>query len=46
MEPVFMVLGQSAAIAAAMAIDNDWDLQHIPYEQLKLDLLKHKQILQ
>ena len=46
MEPVFMVLGQSAAIAAAMAIDNDWDLQHIPYAQLKLDLLKHKQILQ
>ena len=46
MEPVFMVLGQSAAIAAAMAIDNDWDLQNIPYEQLKLDLLKYKQILQ
>ena len=46
MEPVFMVLGQSAAIAAALAIDNDWDLQHIPYEQLKLELLKHKQILQ
>ena len=46
MEPVFMVLGQSAAIAATMAIDNDWDLQHIPYEQLKLELLKHKQILQ
>ena len=37
MEPVFMVLGQSAAIAAAMAIDNDWDLQNIPYEQLKLN---------
>ena len=45
MEPVFMVLGQSAAIAAAMAIDNDWDLQDIPYDQLKLNLLKHKQIL-
>ena len=45
MEPVFMVLGQSAAIAASMAIDNDWDLQHIPYDQLKLNLLKHKQIL-
>ena len=45
MEPVFMVLGQSAAIAAAVAIDNDWDLQHIPYDQLKLNLLKHKQIL-
>jgi hypothetical protein len=45
MEPVFMVLGESAAIAAAMAIDNDWDLQYIPYDQLKLNLLKHKQIL-
>ena len=34
------------AIAAAMAIDNDWDLQNIPYEQLELELLKNKQILQ
>ena len=46
MEPVFMVLGQSAAIAAGMAIDNDCYIQHVAYEALKINLLKHKQILQ
>jgi len=46
MEPVFMVLGQSAAIAAALAIDNNCALQHVPYEELKRNLLKYKQILQ
>ena len=46
MEPVFMVLGQSAAIAASIAIDNDCDLQNVRYEELKLILLKNKQVLQ
>jgi len=46
MEPVFMVLGQSAAIAAALAIENNSDLQNIEYEELKSNLLKHRQILQ
>lgn len=46
MEPVFMVLGQSAAIAAALAIDNNCALQHVAYEELKRNLLKYKQILQ
>lgn len=46
MEPVFMVLGQSAAIAGAVAIENNCDLQEVAYEELKINLLKYKQILQ
>lgn len=45
MEPVFMVLGQSAATAAAMAIDADVPVQEINYGQLKEKLLQDKQIL-
>ena len=43
MEPVFMVLGQSAAIAASLAIDNEQTVQEIPYEKLKALLLKYNQ---
>jgi hypothetical protein len=46
MEPVFMVLGQSAAIAASIAIDKNYDVQNIPYQELQADLLKYKQVLQ
>lgn len=46
MEPVFMVLGQSAAIAASIAIDKDYKVQDIPYKELEADLLKYKQVLQ
>ena len=45
MEPVFMILGQSAAVAASMAIDNDHAVQDIPYEALKEKLLERNQIL-
>lgn len=45
MEPVFMVLGQSAAIAAAQAIDDKQDLQDINYRKLRETLLTYKQIL-
>ncbi|MES2461174.1 MAG: FAD-dependent oxidoreductase [Armatimonadota bacterium] len=45
MEPVFMILGQSAATAAAMAIDTKAAVQDIPYEKLKARLLEDKQIL-
>lgn len=45
MEPVFMVLGQSAAIAACMAIDKDCSLQEIPYAELKQKLQSTGQIL-
>ena len=45
MEPVFMILGQSAAIAACKAIDSDLAVQDIPYEALKGKLLERNQIL-
>jgi len=45
MEPVFMVLGQSAATAAAIAIDSDLAVQEVPYEVLRTRLLADKQAL-
>lgn len=45
MEPVFMILGQSAAIAACKAIDIDHAVQDIPYQALKEELLKRNQVL-
>ena len=39
MEPVFMVLGQSAATAAVIAIKNNTTLQNIDYKVLKKRLL-------
>lgn len=46
MEPVFMVLGQSAAMAAALAIDGDVKVQDLAYEKLKPLLVEGKQVLQ
>lgn len=45
MEPVFMVLGQSAATAAAQAIDDEETVQKIDYAKLRKRLLADKQIL-
>ncbi len=45
MEPVFMILGQSAATAAVMAIDERLKVQDVPYPALKERLLKDGQIL-
>lgn len=45
MEPVFMVLGQSAATAACLAIDDKVDVQRVEYAKLKERLLKDKQVL-
>jgi hypothetical protein len=45
MEPVFMILGQSAGTAAALAIDEDIAVQDIPYEKLKSSLLNNGQKL-
>lgn len=45
MEPVFMILGQSAATAACMAIDADSSVQTVPYKQLRARLLEDKQRL-
>ena len=46
MEPVFMVLGQSAAIAASMAIDNGIPVQKINYDELQKELVANMQRLQ
>jgi hypothetical protein len=46
MEPVFMILGQSAATAAAMAIDAKIPVQDVPYDKLRARLLADKQILE
>ena len=45
MEPVFMILGQSAGTAAAMAIDEDILVQDVDYTKLKARLLADKQKL-
>ncbi|MES2693699.1 MAG: FAD-dependent oxidoreductase [Verrucomicrobiota bacterium] len=45
MEPVFMLLGQSAATAAAMAIDAKTPVQRVDYAALRTRLLQDKQTL-
>jgi hypothetical protein len=46
MEPVFMILGQSAATAAVMAIDSNIPVQEVPYERLRARLLADGQVLE
>jgi hypothetical protein len=46
MEPVLMILGQSAATAAALAIDEKIPVQDVSYEKLRARLLKDGQILE
>ncbi len=46
MEPVFMILGQSAATAAVLSIDNKVSPQQLPYQKLKDVLLRDKQVLE
>lgn len=46
MEPVFMVLGQSSAVIACLAIDDDKAVQKIPYNKLRKELLNLGQILE
>jgi hypothetical protein len=45
MEPVFMILGQSGATAAVMALDKGIPVQDLPYESLKDQLLADGQVL-
>ena len=45
MEPVFMVLGQSAATAACQSIENDKTVQQIDYQSLKRRLVTDGQVL-
>ncbi|MGE0885229.1 MAG: FAD-dependent oxidoreductase [Blastocatellales bacterium] len=46
MEPVFMILGQSAATAASMAIDGKLAVQDVPYVRLRERLLQDNQVLE
>ena len=46
MEPVFMILGQSAATAAAQAIDANVAVQDVDYAKLRERLLADKQVLE
>lgn len=46
MEPVFMILGQSAAVAASMAIDANLNVQDLDYSNLRAALLKRNTILE
>lgn len=45
MEPVFMILGQSAAIAAAISIDENCAVQDVNYDTLREYLLNYNQII-
>lgn len=45
MEPVFMIMGQSAATAAALAIDDNVPVQKVSYDKLRDRLLAEKQVL-
>ena len=46
MEPVFMILGESAAAVASMAIDRKQPVQDVPYEVLRQRLLQSGQVLE
>lgn len=46
MEPVFMILGQSAATAAVLSIMQGVDVQSLPYEDLEQKLLEDGQVLE
>lgn len=46
MEPVFMILGQSAATAAVLAMDAQIPVQDVPYAKLRERLLQDGQILE
>ena len=46
MEPVFMVLGQSAATAAMHAIEEDVAVQNVDYPKLRKKLLEDGQVLE
>ena len=46
MEPVFMVLGQSAATLAVMAIEKGKRIHEIPYDDLRKILIEDGQVLE
>lgn len=46
MEPVFMILGQSAALAGILALDSDVPVQAVNYEDLRARMLEAGQVLE
>ncbi|MFC5625823.1 FAD-dependent oxidoreductase [Algoriphagus winogradskyi] len=46
MEPVFMVLGQSSAVIASMAVDEIKPVQNIDYTKIREELIRLGQILE
>jgi len=46
MEPVFMILGQSAATLAVMSIEGGTAIHDVPYDQLRARLLEDGQVLE
>jgi hypothetical protein len=46
MEPVFMILGQSAATAAVYALEDELSVQDVPYKKLRDKLIEDGQILE
>jgi hypothetical protein len=46
MEPVFMILGQSAGTAAALAVADHVPVQQVDYEKLKKQLVADGQVLE
>ena len=46
MEPVFMILGQSSAIIACLAIEEDKAVQDLEYNKLETALIKQGQIME
>lgn len=45
MEPVFMILGQSAATAAVLALEKGSSVQNVDYAELRQRLLDDKQVI-
>jgi hypothetical protein len=46
MEPVFFILGQSAATAAVLALEDRVDVQQLDYRKLRERLIRDKQVLE
>ena len=45
MEPVFMILGQSAGTVAAMALDKNTDMYELYYAEIRNKLIEDGQVL-
>jgi hypothetical protein len=46
MEPVFMIIGQSAGIIASMSIESGKDIHELDYNRVKDILIQEGQILE